>query len=865
MPGCSLEISAGRQTKIELINSPSSVSSPVGAPVGKTPAEAEQYLRVDPHLPVQRFAPRLRTPLSFLAPRGSGSAETCGSRGEGTSTLGQLPGLPSKNVAGAEVDFVGCVLAVTVERPSSSPMHPTTEEIFATVDSIARGNPAGCGGAPAKGGRSGPMGPLSGQHAGGAATVAVASTASPDKKVTYRVYLTDASGACVALEKRIKPNLARHHRIFRSAPGSCWAIVNAGGNNGDGGGDAALISGSSTWRMPPSSCHGRGRNLNGYRTVTWSSMTAVGGNGSGTPPRSIGGAPAGHLGSPLLEMRRWADGGEGRRAVHRERQRLELLLAREQRLGRPRACATAAAPEVRQLLPQNSPGYFSVGAARAEGGGAASVAAAQSGDGGDGASGEGKMPGRYLQGQQAIQRGRSNEDAVVGFVSSFSVGPAASSSSVGNEKHPVCGDRGGDAADASLCLNVDTGERLVSAVLPLPSLRQLLGLTLRCGDRGQSSAVAHATAAEMQLEEPCIVEGVGGNVPAGRPASHNDAAHGFLARAVAILGEDRKYRCRDDGSTGASHAEHESSDASSRTMPAATSVAIGENGVVATPPVHREASAQQQQHPHQSEPVKVPSPAADDDSTTGNVELFQAREGAKSANDGSPDTLTKAADCHSCPVSGSSQSSSTTEALASVVCRMVSQEQHRYDSSSAGLTTPPAASGRDTAATIAGCVTLPPDGTEPADCPPSGGADANNQARNAANLLAALPAIARSEVSADPRGGSGPPRAEVKSGGPPGSGASPSIALPLNDSGSCYGGGVGTVQAFLDDLAAACGRSQVSLLISRRSVSSFSGCRRSDVRVVEGVGPVDVARSTRDLLEDLAGGAATAALPLARR
>ncbi|CAM9173051.1 unnamed protein product, partial [Scytosiphon promiscuus] len=360
---------------------------------------------------------------------------------------------------------------------------------------------------------------------------------------------------------------ARHHRILRSAPGSCWAVVNAGRNNlGGGGGGAAMTSPSQAWNGPLSSCRDRERNLDGYGTLSWSSTTAVGGNGSGPPPRSIGGAPTGHLGPPLLEARRWAEGGDGRGAVRRERERLALLLAREQRLARSSACAAAAA-EVEPLQPPLSAGNASVSDACGDEGRAAPTAAAAQGGGGDSADrepAEREMQGPRVGGRAARRCG-STYDVVVGFVSSFSAVPYPSFSLwVGKDEQGV--NRTRDSVDGSLWLKIDTGERVVSAVLPPGSLRQLLGLTLRRGDGGQSSATVRATGPESRLQEGSADKGGGEGGPGSLPAPVESAADGLLARATTVLGCDEGGRCKEDATgTRAFDSERESGNALSPT------------------------------------------------------------------------------------------------------------------------------------------------------------------------------------------------------------------------------------------------------------------------------------------------------------
>lgn len=268
-----------------------------------------------------------------------------------------------------EVDLVGCVFAITRESSTG-----TGEAFVSATDSVITPPRIKAGG-----GDANIQGPRRRELSGLAFEVADdksrttgtafgvtkcadvgapgASAASNAEHATYHVYLTDPSGACVRLEKEFTtPSLARHHRILRSAPGACLAVVN-GSLCPIGSSPPLSLSSSATTKTPfanvnlaavVTGAHFRGnmstrscyRNepslgqdeggRKGARTVTWSSMSAIiGGNGSALPPRFVGGAPTKHLGCRLLELRRWAESSDGRNAVHRERQRLALLLARE--------------------------------------------------------------------------------------------------------------------------------------------------------------------------------------------------------------------------------------------------------------------------------------------------------------------------------------------------------------------------------------------------------------------------------------------------------------------------------------------------------------------------------------------------------
>ncbi|CAM9710012.1 unnamed protein product [Ectocarpus fasciculatus] len=274
LPGCSLELSAGRQTKIEVIGTAApgagtgygtAVSASGGRGVLDPGGERTPFL-------TPRFVPRRWTPLSALVPppllrgsrrlvekdeggcgaghlrggSGSGSGSDSASAGRcrvhggdeeeeevwarSTAPLsaggevgdGSAAGGSGGGGGGAEVDVVGCVFAVTVERsPLSST--PGSGEVFATAESIVH--------AADSAGRAGGGGSGSRDESGNEKNASTTAQ-TDDERVTYRVYMTEPSGACAVLTKRVRPELARHHRILRSAPGACWAIVNAGRHNG---------------------------------------------------------------------------------------------------------------------------------------------------------------------------------------------------------------------------------------------------------------------------------------------------------------------------------------------------------------------------------------------------------------------------------------------------------------------------------------------------------------------------------------------------------------------------------------------------------------------------------------------------------
>ena len=281
--------------------------------------------------------PRRCTPLYLLRP--SLSLSCYGSTGGG---VGEALGLGLASPETVEVDFVGCVFAVTRELPSSE---TPGEEVLVTA---SRSSPLAdsadsvtSGGDRPEAGRDNESGRASGgvpeNDARRCGKVGVAEDSATEKLVTYRVYFTEPSGACACLEKKILPELSRHHRILRAPSGSCWAVLSGnfrycsssfhgGETRLDIAGCGLSAGGGETFANLRHASHTRGMEV-----IRWLSTTAVGGSG-GSPPRSLAGAPASHLGEPLLALRRWARDAEGKNAVRRERQRLHLLLAREKRV-----------------------------------------------------------------------------------------------------------------------------------------------------------------------------------------------------------------------------------------------------------------------------------------------------------------------------------------------------------------------------------------------------------------------------------------------------------------------------------------------------------------------------------------------------
>ncbi|CAM9445934.1 unnamed protein product, partial [Sphacelaria rigidula] len=380
VPGCSLDLSAGRQTKIEVMR-----SNQLGPRSVPSPGCASQP-------PDPRYSTRHCTPLAELTAAEEGVGATSNSHR-------RRPKLARSSIVGEGVDFVGCIYAVTREEHSTAaaaagggqevmivPSSPETapnvwrgggkDDRNTAQSSTVRGSHS------AKDGDRDNNGAEACGDGGGDGGDESSTCGKAGELVTFRVYMTDQSGACVRLETQIRRELVQHHRILRSSPGSCWAVLNASGSSSTlrmpgggscGGGSsysvdaeignsrhsssssspAAATTATSRADHAPSAappitaaalapaCRGdTGAACNTpLETLRWSSMTAIVGGSGATPPATIAGTPAGHIAQPLLGLRRWAEGEEGRRAVRREGQRLGLQVAAA--TSRNRAAETA--------------------------------------------------------------------------------------------------------------------------------------------------------------------------------------------------------------------------------------------------------------------------------------------------------------------------------------------------------------------------------------------------------------------------------------------------------------------------------------------------------------------------------------------
>ena len=799
VPGCSLELSAGRQTKIELLKTPAAAAATEIARATAGGGGHDPCCTVPRPLPPSdpRLVPRRCTALSALAPREawSNGKMGAGSRGCPEGGFGRAGGgIGGGFSAGAvEVDFVGCVFGVTrLERPpsSSSPSgSPHEEEVFATASSILHEEDP-------------PAAAAAASSASTSASASAASSAPFDEYVTYRVYLTDQSGACVVLTKRVRPELARHHRILRSAPGGCWAVVNAG-KGGNSNGDAAELH---VRRAEPAPA------------VTWSSTTAVGGSGSSPPPRSIGGAPAGHLARPLTALRRWAEDGEGQDAVRRERQRLALLLARNRRCGgtaaRARASswstpvATAAArggaaaargEGVPSSPPLHEAGAGDLGVPGGDGSTAALVSAATAPRIGAGETGA-KATQRGMPvsvageaGEPALVPRRPVTGSALGFVSSLEPFRCASSGqrSVDGGKRPV---DSGDDQQPLLWLRVDTGEHLLAFALSKDSLGRLLRAALGHGDVPPSPVCGRLAAEGAQGGQEEEEEGGGSDnsrgekVPtiAPRPGG-GDTVRQLLALALSVLRCDDAVR-REEGSS-AVDARHEQRQT--------------EAGAAASDPAGAGRLGGREQRP------PPPSPPA----------LSCARETA-------------------------------VEALAAAVCRVARRERDRChrptdpcgdDDAGASSSAVGRTSSLGTGPRGGGAISV-------ADAATTGGAEIVG---GPMKMVRPRPPVDSGSCSATARNGDAAAgRVAVGADGACHHEAevcrSPTTTAPFDGGIDGTGGGV-TAGSMLRDLAVACGGKQLSFSLSL----AFSRVLGHEVETVEDVESVDVSRAAGRLLEDL--------------
>ncbi|CAM9309872.1 unnamed protein product [Ectocarpus sp. 12 AP-2014] len=912
VPGCSLELSAGRQTKIEVIGTTTTGGG--GGVLARPPADEGGHDLGGERTPffTPRFVPRRYTPLSALVPpplrgsrqigngeggcwhghlrggggSGSGSASDSAdlrhvhggdeeeergrstappsAAGGGGGEAGDGSAAGGVGVGGggdAEVDVVGCVFAVTVDCSPLSAT-PGSGEVFATVESIMHAADSACRGGGGSGGGGSGFRDESGNERNSSTTAQ-----ADDERVTYRVYMTEPSGACAVLTKRVRPELARHHRILRSAPGACWAIVNAGRHNG--GGAAAAAGGA--WH--PSAPGGlptiRDRGLG---ALSWSSLTAAGGNGSAPPPRSVGGAPARHLGRPLLAARRWAEGDEGRNAVRRERQRLEILQARERR----------------RLLAVTPPSMVADAGGLPPGAAAAAAAAATAGDAGASLSGRAEAleaadpmtdaaapaavasqttPGSPCR-ERALLLKRRIDDAVIGFVSSFAVLPGFPPLVVAAGTRPdnggVVGGGGGGVGDTSMpggldlgCLwmGIDTGGGLAAAVLPRASLKELLDVALGGGNGGRSLRPAARVP-----DEP----GTSGNAETTGTSS-DDIARAFLDRAVAVAAAAPAHddeTCRREGGGRSPMRAAGSADST-----------VGDGA-----PAARLAAAAQlaagQQPKRPAPPLAPPNPPpvtdfddaiapADGGIRSRGGEVVASREavlpGVLSTKAGPSERRGESQQRppHSAVVSSDGEAA-IIDALASALCRMAhpSRRQGLGCSGSAGGG-PFVRRNVSPAAAIEGDVTAPPFvAAGLAESPPPGAAVSDVKPSADCSTVAGPATADGSGINLGSRGFS-----DVKAADAGGvTSAAPSVAD--GDGGGGGGGcrrGVGggdATGAILDDLASACGRKQLSFSVSR----FFSRGLGRDVAVVDRVGSVDVARSAEALLNDF-GGAGAGASP----
>eukprot|EP00903_Cladosiphon_okamuranus_P021110 g19393.t1 len=810
VPGCSLELSARRQTKIEVLKAPAFTVSPTAIAAAASAANASRPVTDGPrHLPYvespgpptcfRRCVARRCTPLSALAPREAwrdagtsacmrGGEAVEGGFGRASGGGGRSGSIGGGFPVGVEVDFVGCLFGVTTLQHSPS---CSSREVFAAESSI-----------------------LQEEVPAAAAEAAAPPGAASDVYVTYRVYLTDESGACVVLSKRVRAELARHHRILRSAPGACWAIVNAV----TGGGDDTesrrrCASPSHSVRGSPSLLCGESRRAE-TPAVTWSSMTAVGGSGSSPPPRSIGGAPTGHLARPLLALRRWSEGVEGRSAVRRERQRLALLLARSQRCG-----ASAAAAQASWYPSVAAAAATVVGAAAEEGvstppspvagGGdpgvpgsvapaavaAPSTVAARGADARDtGAEARQRgTPGSADGGPALAPRG-SAAGSALGFVSSleFLRRRVPSGQPVDGGERPT--DSGDDPPP--LWLKVDTGEHLLSLALSKDSLGGLLRVALGPAGDVQPLAVCGRPAAEGPEEERGSDDGDdrhGEGVHATQPRPCGTAQE-LLARAIAAFGHGDTVG-REESTTDYDARRAESKPDAPSSKPASSNWRRDER----------------------QPPAPPPRPTASDETR---------------------DTA--------------------VEALVSAVCALARRERRWRSHSRDGVGGASPVVGQRSATAIAGSVRAEPSSAatgSPGGCR-SAAEGAIDHADSTSDSIRGLPSRPDSTVRVATSGNGDAGAVEAvdatasREAGECGSRATApfDVGGVNGGNGGGSGGGGGTAgSTLLRELAAACGGKQLAFSLTR----SFSQVLGHEVRAVECVEAVEVCRAARLLLEDL--------------
>ena len=769
-----------------------------------------------------RFVPRRHTPLSAFSspptPRITGGAISCGER-VGRKAVSTLSAGPPIVRDAAEADFVGCLFAVT--RESLSPIG--VRETFASPDSVV---------SPMVSGGGGGVGAGAAAHrnikTGSDATDLAAKEAEargqardanddPDPEfVIYHVYLTDSSGACVRLKKRVRRELARHHRILRSAPGTCWAVVNARlettfadalGSRVGAGRDVLAVGDPKLPRVG-------GSGARDVQTVSWSSMTAVGGNGSAPPPRAIGGTPTGHLEQPLLALRRWAEGGDGRGAVSRERQRLAVLLARE-------GSAVPSAPAALQPPPL----AVIPGGEASVGGDASMSAASLDGDGGSEWK-KTRMLALLAQGREALE----SAGTVVGFASCFSVlAPSCIDGGGGTRCSPRVeglrkAGKGHTAAaigrssrsnDATLWVHVDTGGRMLGAQLSERALSQLLGLTLDM--HGRSSATCRSSTVVGPPGGDSLEEGPA-EVRRGTPRRFSEAIG--LLRTIAALGVD------------ATREEH-----------------IGglvdvDKGGMETPAEKRAAAL--------AEPPAAPAGkyvvVTENTHAVTNTVLLTDKQAMP---EGGPDTSLdgRVVDAARESVVAAASREDAVDALTAAVFGMVRQCRHSCGPLFCGVSCPAAfrtvgaahvTLGEDSALadsqkSVLGVSVGSENAREPTlPATPAPTIDAGVSADDTSGRVSRLPRACGMGAVSTVGVGSGVGATEKQLAGA-------SFVAPV--------GGSGCVDTFLLDLASACGKRQMEFSVLR----SYSQVLGREVGVVESVGAVDATRSAQSLLEDLAG------------
>ncbi|CAM9743875.1 unnamed protein product [Choristocarpus tenellus] len=321
----SIELVTNKQSKIELLQGPTSTTQ------GSCPA-----------CPMSTFyCPRRPTSLSSVSISHLSMLTARGRKGIPSTWASVLS-------SWQEADVVGCLFAITQVDPTSG--------VEVMID-VKEGSGAGRHGQYAPSAAT--LGLMTNQGAGAVSGKSPKlqrlkaemgtdlSTSVPPANskshsfaaattiyVTYRIYLTEESGASFCLERQVRPELAIHNRILNSLHGTCWAIVNArvpgGGKGNASSGSVCGVNSSRTRGEVLETLTPGFASLRGALTYgEWTSATE--GALSSPCPATLGGSPGFHLAAPLDALKKWSETSQGQHAVHFERQRLQVVLAAKAR------------------------------------------------------------------------------------------------------------------------------------------------------------------------------------------------------------------------------------------------------------------------------------------------------------------------------------------------------------------------------------------------------------------------------------------------------------------------------------------------------------------------------------------------------